>query len=199
MTNTGRAALIMTLIVVAEGSPLVAFGLQASGPRVLARWLGFGAPALPLQAWAISAAIALAYATASLRGLDSIRGRVFTLNALKLLGVLFAFVTGLFEEWFFRKAFMDWAQAHGCGIALQILASGLVFGAAHAIWGLFGGNSRTFFTAMAFTGVLGLALGWLYIFAGRQLAPCVWSHIAINLIIEPWLLLGVLELRAPSR
>jgi membrane protease YdiL (CAAX protease family) len=91
---------------------------------------------------------------------------------------------------------MDLAANHGWGIGPQITASGLVFGLAHAIWGLFGGNLRAFFTSMAFTTVMGLALAWLYIFAGRQIAPSVWSHILINLIIEPWLLLAVLNLRS---
>jgi len=33
---------------------------------------------------------------------------------------------------------------------------------------------------------------------GRQVAPCIWSHILINLMNEPWLLLGVMELRHPE-
>jgi hypothetical protein len=90
---------------------------------------------------------------------------------------------------------MDLGASHGLGVGWQIIGSGVIFGVAHAIWGLFGGNLRAFYTSMAFTTVMGLALAGLYVVAGRQVAPAVWSHILINLIIEPWLLLGVLNLR----
>jgi hypothetical protein len=195
MNNARRAAIIMIILALVEGAPLVSFALMPGGPAVVGRWLGVGAPPISALAWIAALAIALAYAGASMTSLPAIREKVFTLNRLKLLGVVFAGVTGLFEEWFFRKWLMDLGAGHGLGVVWQIAASGVIFGLAHAIWGLFGGNLRAFFTSMAFTTVMGLALAWLYVFAGRQVAPAVWSHILINLIIEPWLLLGVLNLR----
>ena len=198
MNNTRRAAIIMIVIAIVEGSPLVSFALLPGGPGIVGRWLGVGAPPINPLAWGAAVAIALAYAGASMISLPAIRERVLDLNGLKLLGVAFALVTGLFEEWFFRKWLMDLGANHGLSVIWQIAGSGVVFGLAHAIWGLFGGNLRAFFTSMAFTTVMGVALAWLYVFAGRQVAPAVWSHILINLIIEPWLLLGVLNLRTRS-
>lgn len=195
MNNARRAAIIMIAIAIIEGSPLASFGLMPGGPAVVGRWLGVGAPAISLFAWGAALAIALAYAGASMASLPAIRENVFRLNGLKLLGVVFALITGTFEEWFFRKWLMDLSASHGLSVIWQIAGSGVIFGVAHAIWGLFGGNLRAFVTSMAFTTVMGLALAWLYVFAGRQVAPAVWSHILINLIIEPWLLLGVLNLR----
>ncbi len=193
MTNTRRAAIIMVVIALIESAPIVSYLVTPGGPAIVGRWLGWG------MAWAAGLGIALVYAGASMTSLPAIREKVFTLNGLKLLGVGFALVTGLFEEWFFRKWLMDLATGRGWGVGPQIVASGVVFGVAHAIWGLFGGNLRAFFTSMAFTTVMGLALAWLYVFAGRQVAPAVWSHVLINLIIEPWLLLGVLNLRGAPR
>jgi membrane protease YdiL (CAAX protease family) len=198
MNNARRAAIIMIFIAIVEGSPLVSFALMPSGPVIVGRWLGVGAPPISPFAWGAALAIALAYAGASMISLPAIRANVFTLNRLKLLGVVFALITGTFEEWFFRKWLMDLGAGHGLSAIWQIMGSGVIFGVAHAIWGLFGGNLRAFFTSMAFTTVMGLALAWLYMFAGRELAPAVWSHILINLIIEPWLLLGVLNLRNRS-
>ena len=198
MNNARRAAIIMIFIATVEASPLVSFALTPSGRVVVGRWLGVGAPQISLFAWGAALAIALAYAGASMTSLPAIRVNVFTLNPLKLLGVLFALITGTFEEWFFRKWLMDLGAGHGVSAIWQIVGSGVIFGVAHAIWGLFGGNLRAFFTSMAFTTVLGLALAWLYVFAGREVAPAVWSHILVNLIIEPWLLLGVLNLRNRS-
>jgi membrane protease YdiL (CAAX protease family) len=195
MTTTRRAAIIMIVIAFIEGAPLVSFALAPGGVRIVGHWLGFSAPPIGPVAWGAALAIALAYAGASMTSLPAIRNKVLTLNRLKLLGVLFALITGLFEEWFFRKWLMDRAARQGVGVIWQIAGSGVLFGLAHAIWGLFGGRLRTFLTSMAFTTVMGLALAWLYVFAGRQVAPAVWSHVLINLIIEPWLLLGVLNLR----
>jgi membrane protease YdiL (CAAX protease family) len=195
MNNARRAAIIMTVIALVEGAPMASFALRPGGLALVGRWLGIGARPITPLAWGAAVAIALAYAAASMASLPAIREKLFTLNRLKLLGIGFALITGLFEEWFFRKWLMDIGASHGLSAILQVIGSGVIFGLAHAIWGLFGGNLRAFFTSMAFTTAMGLALAWLYVFAGRQVAPAVWSHSLINLIIEPWLLLGVLNLR----
>ncbi len=194
MNNARRAAIIMTCIGMVEGAPLVSFALRPGGQAVVGRWLGFGMHPVGFLAWVAALVIAIAYAGASMISLPAIRENVFTVNRLKMLGIVFALITGTFEEWFFRKWLMDLGASQGLSVIWQIAASGVVFGLAHAIWGLFGGNLRAFFTSMAFTTVLGLGLACLYAFAARQVAPAVWSHILINLIIEPWLLLGVLDL-----
>jgi membrane protease YdiL (CAAX protease family) len=195
MSNAGRAAIIMIFVAIAEGTPLASFALRPGGQAVVGRWLGLGTQSISVAVWVAALAIAMAYASASMISLPAIRENVFAVNRLKILGIVFAFITGTFEEWFFRKWLMDLGASRGLSVIWQIAGSGVIFGLAHAIWGLFGGNLRAFFSSMAFTTVLGLALAWLYVFAARQLAPAVWSHILINLIIEPWLLLGVLDLR----
>jgi membrane protease YdiL (CAAX protease family) len=196
MRGTRAAALIMLGVVVVQAAPLVSIGLGRDGAATIALILGWGAPPIPWFAWVLGAAIALIYGALSMASLPFIRAHLFDLTALKLMSVLFAVVTGMFEELFFRKWLMDALAEHGWSIAVQILASGIGFGVAHAIWGLLGRNVTAAGKSMLFTTGMGLALAIVYSLAGRQLAPAVWSHIAINLIIEPWLMLAVINLRA---
>ena len=70
----------------------------------------------------------------------------------KVLAVPFAVVTGTFEELFFRKWLMDVVARHGVGVAAQVAVSGVVFGLAHAVWGLLGRDVAAAGKAMAFTG-----------------------------------------------
>jgi len=185
----------MCAAIVAEASPLAFLALQKGGLAYLGRQLGVGAPSISPLAWVLGLAVAVAYAALSMRTLPFIRAHALDFNGLKLLAIVFALVTGTFEEYYFRKWIMDWLSKRETWILWQVLVSGVVFGIVHAIWGLFGGSLRAAMMSMAYTTGLGLALAVVYLLAGRQLAPAAWSHILVNLAIEPWLLLGVMELR----
>jgi hypothetical protein len=191
MRGTRIAALIMTGVMLVEAWPLWWIAVGPHGFAKLAKLLGWHTPPISLLAWVMGLAAALGYAAC----LPFIRQHVTDLTALKLLALPFALITGSFEELFFRKYIMDLTASNGASVPLQILASGMAFGLAHAIWGLLGRNLRAAAAAMAFTTGLGLALAVVYIVAARQLAPAAWSHILINLIIEPWLILGIMQLR----
>jgi len=195
-SDARKAAAVMIVVAGLEAWPLVLIARSPNGFAALERFLGWGTAIAPTAAWIAALAIAMIYAFASISSLPSIGRRAFDFTALKVLAVPFALVTGTFEELFFRRWLMDSTQ--GYGVVVQIVLSAIIFGAAHGIWGLFGRNVRAALTAMAFTGVLGLALAVVYVLDGRQVAPCIWSHILINLMIEPWLLLGVMELRHPE-
>jgi hypothetical protein len=75
---------------------------------------------------------------------------------------------------------------------MQVVWSAVVFGAAHAIWGLVARNYRIAVGSMIATGLLGAALGVVYLASDRVVAPCIWAHIVINLVIEPWLLIAAM-------
>jgi hypothetical protein len=109
---------------------------------------------------------------------------------LKLVAIFFAIVTGTVEELYFRKFVMDWAWYHGLTAAAQVAVSAVVFGAVHGVWGLSAKQWRMAIGATIATGLLGLLLALVYLAAGRQVAPCVWAHMLINLAIEPWLILA---------
>jgi hypothetical protein len=199
MRGSRSAAFIMLGLIAMEGWPLIWIATEPGGTAFLGGLLGLRAPAIPPLAWALALLIALGYVALSARSLPFIGVHLFDLAALKLLAVPFALVTGTFEEFFFRRWIMNMLHHHGVSVLLQILASGIVFGAAHAVWGLLGRNLRAAALSMLFTCFLGLALAGLYILSNRQLAPAAWSHILINLLIEPWLILGVMQLRWPAQ
>jgi hypothetical protein len=150
-------------------------------------------------AWVAAAVVTAAYVVHAVRALPLVRVHFFDLTALKLVALPFALVTGTMEELWFRRMLMDWAARHGGSAVLQVLASALVFGLAHGVWGLFGRQWRVAVGACVATGLLGALLGIVYLLGGRQLAPCVWAHMLINLAIEPWLIVSAVAAGTDSR
>lgn len=88
---------------------------------------------------------------------------------------------------------MDWLRAHGSAAALQVLASAIGFGLAHAIWALFRGSLSAGIGAMLATGLMGAALAVVYLAGARILAPCVTAHFFINVFAEPGLVLAAVR------
>ena len=97
------------------------------------------------------------------------------------------------EELWFRKIPMDWLARAGHGGAVQLIAAAFLFGIWHAVWGLFGCHWRSTVSAMIAAGALRAALALVYLVGGRNIAPCIPAHGAINCVIDPWLLLAVLS------
>jgi hypothetical protein len=110
--------------------------------------------------------------------------------AVRIAAVPMALISGFFEEAFFRKMLMDVAMHHGACVATQVALSALAFGAVHAVWGLMSGSLRATLGAMTATGILGALLAILYLIGGRSVGPCIAAHIAINLLLEPWLIIA---------
>jgi hypothetical protein len=71
--------------------------------------------------------------------------------------------------------------------------SGIFFGLAHGGWLLAKGGFKFALPAILSTAVLGAFLAGLYIMGGRNLGPCIFAHAAINIIIEPWLMLSAIS------
>ena len=162
----------------------------AHNPTRFVAYLGFTPATIGTVAgWVLAAAVAGVFVWYSAR-LASVRTNLLRPSFLKLLALAVAVAAGILEEVVFRKWLMDYLLAHGIGPVLQVLASGLVFGLAHGVWGLMGRSVRTALRAMMATGVLGAALGLVYIVSGRSLAPCIAAHFLINALIEPGLVLA---------
>jgi hypothetical protein len=191
MSGTIRKSFIILMaILVVEAIPFVLM-LGGSPPGVLGRLYGFQPAIWP--AWLAAGAVTAGYILYAVRALPLIGQRFFDLHWLKLLAIPFAIVTGTMEEIWFRRLVMDWVANHGSGAVVQVLASAAIFGAAHGIWGLFGGKWRIAIGAALATGILGGLLAVVYLLAGRQIAPCIWAHLLINLAIEPWLILAAVS------
>jgi len=163
-------------------------------PQKLERY--FFVPLSNAPAWGVSFLTVALYTAYAARRSPLIGEFVFSplkwspYFGLRSVALAESFVTGVFEEVFFRRFVMDWALHQGTSAGIQIAISALVFGLAHGFWGFFTGNFRAGAAASIATGVLGASLGVVYIVGGRGLLPCIAAHIAINLLLEPWLILA---------
>ena len=125
--------------------------------------------------------------------LPSVRENILRVSWLKVLAVALAIAAGVLEELYFRQILMDWAMKQGAGAILQVLFSAVTFGLAHAIWAFFRGSWRAGVGAMVATGILGFMLAIVYLASNRGLGPCVVSHFAIDLFLEPGLVLAAIR------
>lgn len=191
LKNNHKAALILGGIAGSEGAWLAA-NLYFNSPSRFLRFCGFQSSAGPL-AWIVALGIATAYVGFAARRLPSVREHMFALDGLKLLAVAVAISAGFCEEAVFRKFLMDFCLRLGWPGIAQIAISGLAFGSAHAVWGLFQEHWRAAVGAMIATGTLGLLFAGLYLLGGRNLAPCITSHFLINLLLEPGLVLAAVR------
>jgi CAAX protease family protein len=169
-----------------------------TGLASLAHLLGFGgARQGTVVGWVLAGVVTVLFCVATMRRFPLIRQNVFRWSALKALSLPFGVLAGIMEELWFRRVPMDWAAAHGATVVTQVALSALLFGAIHGVWGLLARRAQVAVGAAAATALLGAALGIVYVASGRVLAPCVWSHAVINVVLEPWLLLAAMSPRPP--
>lgn len=187
---TRKTFAIMLVIMAAEGVPM-AITFAKSSHAAVVRLYAFSPAIWP--AWLATAAVAIAYSLYSIRAMPLIGARFFEAHWLKLLAVPFALISGTMEELWFRRLAMDAAAAHGLKPAAQVALSAISFGLVHAMWGLFARRWRVALGAGIATAILGLLLALVFLLGGRQVAPCIWAHAAINLAIEPWLLVAAIS------
>jgi len=189
--NIRKAAFILGGIAATEGTWVVVNVTHS--PTRFFRYIGIGHSDVPWIGWVVAAATVALYVSYSVRRLPSVRENVIALTWLKLLAVGMAVASGLCEEAIFRKLLMDALSKHGFAIATQLVASAVFFGAAHGVWGLFRGSLTTAIGATIATGSLGLALAIVYVASHRVLLPAIAAHTAINLLIEPGLVLAAVR------
>lgn len=130
--------------------------------------------------------VAIAY-TSFTAQLPEVADNFYEISLLKLWGVIAGVFGAFVEEVIFRGYVLTRLQQAGLGNAAQIVLSALAFGFLHMGFGWWG---------VICTTVLGLALGWLYVYGKRSLTGPLICHCLINALIEPWLLLGLLKFYA---
>ncbi len=191
MTDERKAALILLGVAALEGA-WVGMNLELNGWRFI-RYLGC-APgrAGTFPGWIAAGVVVFLFAGYA-RRLPSVRVYFLRLSLLKGAALAVAVAAGILEEAVFRKMIMDAMQARGGDAVVQVVASALGFGLAHAVWGLMGKSLRAAAGAMVATGLLGGMLGVVYLLGGRSLAPCIAAHFLINALIEPGLVLAALR------
>lgn len=189
MNDRAKTALILGMTSLFMSSPLVMSLLGR--PILLFQNLGFERESIaPPLAWILATITAVAYVLYTMKSIPLVLAKQKEISLFKLLGILSALVGGIVEEVFFRRWTMDMLMSRDVDPILQIIISGIVFGLAHTAWILFKGEFKFTFPAILSTSVLGIVLAILYLVGGRNLGPCIFVHVLINIVIEPWLMLS---------
>jgi membrane protease YdiL (CAAX protease family) len=129
-----------------------------------------------------------------MRAIPFVAGMQRELSLFKLLGILAAVVGGIVEEAFFRRWIMDMLMSRGFESIVQVVVSGVAFGLAHTSWTLFAKRDvKATLPAIISTSTLGIFLAIIYLAGGRNLGPCIFAHVLINTVIEPWLMLSAVS------
>jgi hypothetical protein len=146
----------------------------------------------PWFAWVFMLILTISYVIYTFKAIPFVFKMQRELSFFKLVGFL-TIVGGVLEEVVFRRWLMDLLMRLGYGLVFQIFISGVAFGLAHIVWGLFGRNRQFLFGSFLSTTFLGFALAIIYLIGDRNIGPCIISHSLINIIIEPWLLLSAIS------
>jgi uncharacterized protein len=193
MTDRRKTTLILGMTSLFMFSPL-AMSLFWH-PIPLFQNLGFERESIaPPLAWILATITAIAYVLYTMKALPLVLANQKEISLFKLLGILSAVVGGIVEEVFFRRLIMDRLLSGGFNPILQVIISGVPFGLAHTSWMLFTKRDfKTTLPAILSTSVLGIFLAIIYLAGGRNLGPCIFSHVLINIVIEPWLMLSAVS------
>ncbi len=193
MTDRRKTALILGMTSLFMFSPL-AMSLFWH-PIPLFQNLGFERESIaPPLAWILATITAIAYVLYTMKAIPLVLAKQKEISLFKLLGILSALVGGIVEEVFFRRWTMDMFMNGGFNPILQVIISGLAFGLAHWSWTLLAKRDfKATLPAILSTSVLGILLAIIYLAGGRNLGPCIFAHVLINIVIEPWLMLSAVS------
>lgn len=175
---------------------VLAFWFAGNPEGFLPEVLGVNDQALRVPwAWALALVVAAGYSLYTLWTIPLVNDYKWRLDRLKLAGIWTALTSSTVEEIVFRQMLMDLAESWGVPALGQVLVSAVVFGAAHGIWVLLGGQLRVAVPVMLATGALGAALAVVYLVGDRNVLPAIVAHILVNLVLEPWLMLSATSRR----
>lgn len=193
MTDRSKAAWVLGGATLTMFSPLA---MVLAGYRIpMFQNLGFakGTMAPPI-AWILAAIVGVGYVLYTIKAIPFIASMQREISLFKLLGILSAVVGGIVEEVFFRRWTMDMLMSGGFNPILQVVISGVAFGAVHASWTLLAKRDfKATLPAIMSTSILGILLAIVYLAGGRNLGPCIFAHVLINLVLEPWLMLSAVS------
>ena len=193
MTDRRKTVLILGMTSLFMFSPL-AMNLFWH-PIPLFQNLGFERESIaPSLAWILATITAIAYVLYTMKAIPFVASMQHEMSLFKLLGILTAVVGGIVEEVFFRRWFMDNFMSAGFNPILQVVISGVAFGLAHTSWTLLAKRDfKVTLPAIISTAILGVFLAIIYLAGGRNLGPCIFAHVLINIVIEPWLMLSAVS------
>ena len=193
MTDRRKTVLILGMTSLFMFSPL-AMSLFWH-PIPLFQNLGFERESIaPALAWILATITAIAYVLYTMKAIPLVLAKQKEISLFKLLGILSAVVGGIVEEVFFRRWIMDMLMSGGIAPILQVIISGIAFGLVHTSWTLLAKrDSKATLPVIISTSILGIFLAIIYLAGGRNLGPCIFAHVLINIVIEPWLMLSAVS------
>ena len=193
MTDRRITALILGMTSLFMFSPL-AMSLFWR-PIHLFQNLGFERESIaPPFAWILATIVGVVYVLYTMRAIPFVASMQREISMFKLLGILTAVVGGIVEEVFFRRWTMDMLMSGGVAPILQLIISGVAFGLVHTSWTLLAKRDfKATLPAIISTSILGIFLAIIYLVGGRNLGPCIFAHVLINIVIEPWLMLSAVS------
>ena len=194
MTDRSKTALILGTATLIMFSPLAMILVGYQIPMF--QNLGFerNLIASPI-AWIPATIVGIVYVFYTLKAIPLVAEKQSEISLFKLLGILSAVVGGIVEEVFFRRWIMDHFMSGGFAPILQVVISGIAFGLVHTSWTLLAKRDFkvTLPGAIISTSILGIFLAIIYLAGGRNLGPCIFAHVLINVVIEPWLMLSAVS------
>ncbi|MCU0914714.1 MAG: CPBP family intramembrane metalloprotease [Planctomycetes bacterium] len=148
--------------------------------------LGWRLPRNSATVVLLSLAAGLLYVGYTLQ-IPAVQEKITEISLFKLWGLLSGVAAAVMEEIVFRGYLMARWQQVKITPLFQVLLTGVAFSVLHLGFGLMG---------IVYTFVLGMALGGLYLLGRRSLLGPILCHGSINAIIEPWLLVWLLQFYA---
>ena len=105
-------------------------------------------------------------------------------------------IAGFVEEIFFRGFFMTKLAEAGFGKVGQVTISAILYGLVHSAWGFTSGmfTMQMMGSAVIGTAIFGAFCSIVYLLSRRSLMPVILGHVAIDLIIEPWLFMVAIRM-----
>jgi hypothetical protein len=193
MTDRSKTAWVLGGATLTMFSPLA---MVLAGYRIpMFQNLGFARGTIaPPMAWILAAIVGIVYAFYTMKAIPLVAEKQGEISLFKLLGILSAVVGGIVEEVFFRRWTMDMLMSGGFASIIQVVVSGAAFGLAHTSWTLLAKRDfKATLPAIISTSILGISLAIIYLAGGRNLGPCIFAHVLINIVIEPWLMLSAIS------
>jgi membrane protease YdiL (CAAX protease family) len=193
MTDRSKTAWILGTATLFMFSPLAM--VLVGYPIPMFQNLGFESETIaPPMAWILATIVVIVYVLYTMRAIPFVASMQREISLFKLLGILSAVVGGIVEEVFFRRWIMDMFMSGGFNPILQVIISGIAFGLAHWSWTLLAKRDfKATLPAILSTSILGIFLAIIYLAGGRNLGPCIFAHVLINIVIEPWLMLSAVS------
>ena len=174
-----RAFTIIVLIWVTLAA--IVLILRLRGQRL--RDIGWGMSA-SIWGWLLAVVFTILYCAVTIMG-PALKGAplltdwsFFRIATAVIIGIS----AGICEETIFRGFVMTQAREAGMLALVQVVLSAVLFGLAHVGWGGLTGHLEIW-------PLIAAMLALTYLAAGRSLTPAIVAHAAIDMVIEPWLLL----------